>query len=193
MRPMLNKLAASFAVLLLAAGCAKPAPALAPKPAPAPPVAKAEAKPAVAPWSIGPVDGWVVVEENELEGDEPMDVAEYEKQVSDDLTVSTYVAAKKLTAKESEGFLDMMREQANGRDPELVRVLGQRMTKVDGHEAYELLEARRITQTGVAIIVTLTVSDGKVGYIVSCGGNAKSGDAVLAACKPFIKSFSTGR
>jgi len=192
MTSKLTRFTVLAAILTLATlGCAKQAPlAVAP---PSAPTVKVEPKvetPARG-YSVDLVDGWKLVEESEMEGDEPQRIAEYENEVSETLHVATYVTAFKIDGTAAE-FYEGMKAAANGRDEKNVKVIGQRMSRHGEHEGYEVLEARRVPG-GVALILSVCVTDGKMGYYVTCGGNIKYGDEVLATCKPFIKSFRIGK
>lgn len=189
---MLNKLSnfALAAVLFVSLGCARQ---YQPMPPPAAPPTQVALPPAPAPaakhYSVG-APGWVLVEESEMEGNEPQRVAEYEYKASDDLSFGAYVTEMKLDAVDAVTYLEKMREEANSSDR--IKVIGQRMTKAGGLEAYEILTALKL-ERGVAIVLGIFVTDpeGRAFY-VTCGGNIVAADAVLTACRPFIRSFRIG-
>lgn len=140
-------------------------------------------------WTFGAVEGWMPVKEADLKDDEASIVAEYERQLNSDLTVSTYLVAKRLTAEEVKSFLEDIQAEASSRDERKAKMLGQRMAKLGDVDSYEVLEVRRIGVNSAALVLSVAVTDGKVGYLASCGGNVRSGELVLAACKEFLATF----
>ena len=192
---MINRLArfATFAAIVAftTLGCAKPLPA----PPRIPEVAKIEPapKPTVTSYTLDLSGGWVLVEATPMEGDEPQRIAEYTFNVTDELAFATYIVAMKLDENQpTSTFYKGMIEAANSRDENEVKVVGQRMVKHGEHEGYEVLEARKL-EGGIALVLSVAVTDGKVGYLASCGGNITHGEEVIAACKPLIKSFRIGK
>lgn len=148
-------------------------------------VTPASPKPAKG-YSVGPAVGWNLVEESEMEGDEPQRVAEYEYSL-DELHLSAYVIQMRLTSAETLNFLETMKEEAN--HSEVAHVLGQRMVKHGDLDSYEVLAALKMEQ-GISLVlaVVITDADGHAFY-VACGGDINGGEAILNACQPLIKSF----
>ncbi len=188
---MLSKLSRFATVAAIAAfaslGCARQVQPAAPTPPPAVVAPPPPPAPSVAKGYTMSAPGWVVTQEDEMEGDEPQRVAEYELKVNEDLSFAAYVEQMKLDVVDSVTFLEKMREEANGNPA--MKVIGQRMTKVGALDAYEVLYALKL-EHGIALVLGLFVTDadGKAFY-VTCGGNIKLGEDVLKACKPLIKSF----
>ena len=199
MANMLNaikKFALAAAVAVLSISCAKPGP-IAPKPPeiavkPEPPKFQAAMpqpnKPAP-PFSIQAVDGWNLVNYSPLGADEPEPklVAIFENALDEETSVRAAIIQANLNAEEAEGFLEEVRTEAHNRDN--ARVLKERITKLGNLRAYEIIEVRAQGR-GPQLFVTLVVTDGKLGFVVTCGGSGfEEAERTLPLCAEFVESF----
>jgi len=177
-------------------GCAKQSTApLVAKPVPNQPdppkfnVVKPEkpSKPAP-PFKLEAVDGWNLVNYVALTPDakEPQLVAIFERDLDEEVSVRAGIIAGNLSEDDADSFLDDVRVSAHNRDD--AKVLKERIFKLGELRAYEMIEGR-MTGHGPQIHVTLAVSDGKVGYVVSCGGNFEDAERVLPVCAEFVEGF----
>jgi len=195
---MITKLAkfATFAVLaaFTTLGCARQdrsAPIAPMTPPVVVRVAPALPKVASKEWSLNAI-GWKLVDEAPMEDDEPVIVARYTKTVGENVDVIAQVVASKLDKKSAATFYDDMKEAANGRDSKKVKVIGQRVAKHGEHDGYEVLELRKL-DGGIAVVLSCAITDGKVGYLVVCGGDAANSKDVLETCKSLIGSFRVSK
>lgn len=139
------------------------------------------------PFSLEVVDGWNLVNYVPLTADatEPQLVAIFERDLDEEVSVRAAVIAGNLTADEADSYLDEIRETAHSR--ENAKVLRERIFKLGTLRAYEMIEAR--VSHGPQVFVTLAVTDGKVGYVVSCGGEVENAERVLPVCADFVEGF----
>lgn len=198
MPSMINRTSKFFAFAALVAmsllGCkaSAPPPATPAAEAPAQKVAtplKKPAKPA-APYTVALEDGWKLVNSEPLAGDEPMLIAIYENELDEELTLVGAVIGVNLDDERAESFYEDMREGAHTQ--ENMRVMKERMVKLDGRPAYEVAVVQA-TDAGLAAAVMVAVQDGKVGYLVRCGGPLEAAKVVVPACAKFVESFRVAK
>lgn len=193
---MFKKLALVITLAALTLGCQKqptgPIVAKTPEVAAKPEPPKFEVvkpkKAAPPPFSLEATDGWSLVNYVELAPDEkePQLVAIFENDLDEETSVRAAVIGANLTAEDASSFLDDIRTQAHSRDN--VKVLKERVIRVDGLRAYELLEAR-VTSAGPQVHVTLAVTNGKLGFVITCGGSMEDAERVLPVCAEFVEGF----
>jgi hypothetical protein len=195
---MFKKLAFLASIVALTVGCHKqPAtssgpivaktPEVAAKPEP-PKFEVVKPKKAAPPFNLEATDGWSLVNYVDLPADakEPQLMAIFENDLDEETSVRAAVIAANLTPEEAASFLDDVRAEANGRDN--AKVLKERIVRLDGTRAYELIEVR-MTSSGVQMFVTLAVTSGKLGFVISCGGAAEDGERILPICAEFVEGF----
>lgn len=140
------------------------------------------------PFTLQSMDGWSLVNYTALPPDEKESqvIAIFENDLDEELSVRAAVIASNLNEEEASSFLDEIRELAHSRDN--AKVLKERIIRLDGVRAYEFLEAR-ITSAGPQIFVTLATTNGKLGFVMSCGGSMEEAERVLPVCADFVEGF----
>lgn len=185
----------ALALALSFLGCAKhsSAPLVATPPSqPEPPkfnAAKPEkpSKPSP-PFTISARDGWSLVNYVPLKPEDksPQLIAIFENDLDEEVSVRAGIIAGNLPDDEVDSYLDDIRASAH--DRENAKVLKERIFKLGTLRAYEFIEGR-VTSAGPQIFVSLAVADGKVGYMVSCGGELPVAERILPVCAEFVEGF----
>ncbi len=136
----------------------------------------------VAAWSLDTSDNWKRVHEAPL-SDEPTMLARFESHEHDAVA---YVVGQKLLDGAAKTFYADVAEAANDRPN--ARVVKDRKTVLAGREAYEVIDVRKRSD-GVSIVISVAVSDGVIGYLVSCGGDLEEADEIMPPCQELVESF----
>lgn len=182
----------SVALATLALACSSPKQA--PREPVAPSAVELAAKPAPAKpapsYTLALTNGWSLVHSEPLEGDEPMLLAVYENELDEEVTLVGGVIGIPLTPEQADSFYEQMRDGAH--EQEGVRIVKERMVKVGGVPAYEYA-AVVATRGGPMAHVGLVATNGKVGYLVRCGGPLDAAQIVLPACSKFVESFRVAK
>lgn len=185
------KFAVLFVIAAASAGCSRP-----PVKQPAPPVAAPEAKveaPAPAPkptasFTLDLSGGWQPLVRRPFDPDdnELQLIAVFENEVAEDVTIMAGVQAVALDASEADTFRSDIRDLALEReDSYLVK---ERSFKLGDLDAWEFMDVR-MTEHGPKAAVSVAVTDGKVGYVVACGGDMKDSQAFVPVCRKIVESF----
>ncbi len=147
-----------------------------------------EPKKPVPPFTLEASDGWSLVNYVPLKAEdtEPQLIAIFERDLDEEVSVRAGVIAGNLPADEADSYIEDIRAAAHSRSN--AKVLKERIFKIGTLRAYELIEAR-IVPAGPQIYVTLATTDGKVGYVISCGGDAEQAERVLPVCAELVEGF----